>query len=623
MIMHLRRIALIAITLLVGVGVPAATSIAQTDTGVTIDATMGYEGAYRTGDWFPVVVDLVNTGADVSGELVWRSPDGSARFAAAVELPRGARQQVVVDVLVPEDEYLRNGRIELLVDDAVVAADEATLTQHEPTAPIVVVASSDQSLLRGVVWRPEVTSGVEVHHIVLEQLSPRVAALRGFDVLVIHGIDTSALDQAQRDVIADWVMLGGHLVISGDDPRALAGFADLSPVTITGVERGSLAPLAAVAPSSEALPDDATLSRVAIGPAGRAWTIAGDLVYSRTVGRGAVHVTRFDLALLRGWNGSARFWAQLVPLYDRSSLGTRERGDFAPPLLGGLALGELQLPGVGSIALFFMLYLIIVGPVNYLVLRRLDRLDWGWITIPVTIVVFVGVAYLVGIGARGTVSRLHTITVVETMQSGGRGLATTSLSIFSPTRTSYRMTLPAGALVVERRIESGSVAAARIIGSPTDTTVSEILVDIGGLRSFVVETTASSAPRIDSTLTRTGATQMAGTVQLLAGSALDGALLTSGGGEYGAVLGPLDTGTPVTVQCCTANPVTMITDEADTNLRIAAIIEALLAHQSSDDPDPAAVYLWGWNRRPTLDVAMSGATTQQHLTIYMIRLDDR
>jgi hypothetical protein len=626
MIVRFRRIALAAIAFLIGVGCPATASIAQSDTGVTIDATMGYEAAYRTGDWFPVVVELGNTGADLSGQLVWRGPDGSSRVATLVELPRGARQRIVVDVLVPESEYVRAGRIELVAGDAVVASAEVTLTQHEPTTPVMLVASSDQSLLRGIVWQPGVTGSAEVHHVVLEQLSPRAAALQGFDVLVIHGIDTGVLDQAQRDAIGDWVMLGGHLVISGGgDPRALSGFADLAPVVITGVGRGSLARLTAVAPGSAALPDDVALSQVTPAPQARAWPATGDLVYSRPVGRGAVHVTRFDLAQLRGWDGSAAFWSQLVPLADRDSLGVRERSDFTPPLVSGLALAELQLPGVGSVALFFLLYLIAVGPVNYLVLRRFDRLDWGWISVPLTILAFVGVAYLVGIGTRGTVARLYGITVVEAMQSGSRGLATTSLSIFSPTRTSYRMTLPAGALVAERRGELGATGYARIIGGPTDTTVSEVLVDLGGLRSFVVESTVPFAVRVDDTLTRTAADQLAGTLQLAGGPALDGALLTTGGGEYGGSLGPLDVGAPVAVQCCSTDPTDAIADDAVANLQIRAIISGLIARQAYDDADdPDAVYLWAWRSQPTLDVATAGgAVEQQHLTIYAIRLTDR
>ncbi|MBU6334486.1 MAG: hypothetical protein KGS47_08790 [Chloroflexi bacterium] len=616
------RIALVAITLLIGVVYPAASS-AQGDAGVTIDATMGYEAAYRTGDWFPVVVELGNAGADLSGQLVWRGPDGSSRVATLVELPRGARQQIVVDVFVPESEYVRVGRIELVVDDAVVAAAEVTLTQHEPTTPVMLVASSDQSLLRGIVWQPEVMSGVEVHHVVLEQLSPRVAALQGFDVLVVHGIDTSTLGQAQREALSDWVMLGGQLVISGGgDPRALAGFADLAPVTITGVERGSLARLAAVAPGSAALPDDVALSQVTPAPQARAWPAAGDLVYSRAVGRGAIHVTRFDLARLRGWDGNAAFWAQLVPLRDRGSLGALERGDFAPPLLNGLVLAELQLPGVGSIALFFLLYLIAIGPLHYLVLRRFDRLDWGWITVPLTILAFVGVAYLVGIGARGTVARIYGITVVEAMQSGSRGLATTSLSIFSPTRTSYRMALPAGALVAERRGGLDATGAARITGGPADTTVSEVLVDLGGLRSVVVESTVPFTLRIDSRLARAADDQLTGTLQLLAGPALDGALLTTGGGAYGALLGPLDAGTPVVVRRRVA-PADAIADDAVPNLQVRTIIRELIARQARDDTDPAAIYLWGWRSQPTLDVALSEVAVQQHLTIYAIRLDDR
>ena len=45
-------------------------------------------------------------------------------------------------------------------------------------------------------------------------------------------------------------------------------------------------------------------------------------------------------------------------------------------------LPVLALPSLNILAVLLGVYIVFVGPVNYLVLRRLKKLDWGWVTIP-------------------------------------------------------------------------------------------------------------------------------------------------------------------------------------------------------------------------------------------------
>ena len=51
-------------------------------------------------------------------------------------------------------------------------------------------------------------------------------------------------------------------------------------------------------------------------------------------------------------------------------------------------LPSLALPPIGGLLVLLFGYIVLVGPVNYLVLRRLDRREWAWFTVPALIVVF-------------------------------------------------------------------------------------------------------------------------------------------------------------------------------------------------------------------------------------------
>ena len=46
-------------------------------------------------------------------------------------------------------------------------------------------------------------------------------------------------------------------------------------------------------------------------------------------------------------------------------------------------LPSLALPPITGLLVLLLGYIILVGPVNYLILSRLDRREWAWITVPV------------------------------------------------------------------------------------------------------------------------------------------------------------------------------------------------------------------------------------------------
>ena len=60
-------------------------------------------------------------------------------------------------------------------------------------------------------------------------------------------------------------------------------------------------------------------------------------------------------------------------------------------------LPSLALPPIGGLLVLLFGYIVLIGPINYLVLRRLDRREWAWVTMPVLIVVFTVGAFGFGV----------------------------------------------------------------------------------------------------------------------------------------------------------------------------------------------------------------------------------
>ena len=65
-------------------------------------------------------------------------------------------------------------------------------------------------------------------------------------------------------------------------------------------------------------------------------------------------------------------------------------------------LASLALPPIGGLIAILGGYILLIGPLNYLVLKRLDRRELAWITMPVLIAVFAVSAYGFGTALRGT-----------------------------------------------------------------------------------------------------------------------------------------------------------------------------------------------------------------------------
>ena len=106
--------------------------------------------------------------------------------------------------------------------------------------------------------------------------------------------------------------------------------------------------------------------------------IAADMAF----GSGSVTLLGFDPATSWIAEGDAidvPLWRRLLP--PRSG-GTVALADDQT-IVGAVAnLPSLALPPIGALLVLLAGYIVLVGPVNYLVLRWLDRREWAWVTVP-------------------------------------------------------------------------------------------------------------------------------------------------------------------------------------------------------------------------------------------------
>ena len=102
-----------------------------------------------------------------------------------------------------------------------------------------------------------------------------------------------------------------------------------------------------------------------------------------------------------------------------------------------------QFPGVtlipfGWVAFFIFLYILLIGPGDYLFLKKvLKRMELTWITFPTIVVTVSVLAYYAAYAVKGNELRVNQVEIVDVDQTAGLVRGNTFLTLFSPQNRDY------------------------------------------------------------------------------------------------------------------------------------------------------------------------------------------
>ncbi len=237
-------------------------------------------------------------------------------------------------------------------------------------------------------------------------------------------------------------------------------------------------------------------------------------------------------------------WHRLMPQATGPVLNPLAITDDSQIVYALQNLPSIDLPPIEQLFILLIAYIALIGPINYLVLRRLDKREWAWVTIPALVIVFAFGSYGLGATLKGSDVIVNQITVVRAAQGTGRGIGQAYIGVYSPSRRSFDVRIPGGALLSN----PASQAQMGITETPLDVIFGQsnsrlrnFEVGFGVLRGFRAEAPADS-PEItsDLRLRRTASSQ--GTVTNESDSMLENvAVLFSGGTAVLPTLGPGET----------------------------------------------------------------------------------
>nr|MDQ3329001.1 hypothetical protein [Chloroflexota bacterium] len=198
------KIALVLTVLLLQTTLWIPRAGAQARVSITVDA--GHDGYYSTQVPTPIRVRLANEGESFRARVELTAPaqGGSILYFTEIDLPQNSEKLLT---LYPHyASFAPNAQVRVLNDKQVVARSEDKLTQVDGSARLFGLLASDTAPYAGLSSREQGAESV-IARLTTETLSERADAMGALDTLVVDGVDTGALSDAQRAALDGWVQL--------------------------------------------------------------------------------------------------------------------------------------------------------------------------------------------------------------------------------------------------------------------------------------------------------------------------------------------------------------------------------------------------------------------------------
>jgi hypothetical protein len=448
----------------------AASTAAQAATNpLSIVVKVGYSGFVKSQQWMPVTIDVTNKGQDVSGTIEVTTgnntngpPIGSVIYQAHVSVPSGATKHLKTYLV--EDQAPATVSARIVQNGHVLASADAQLGT---AATVLIGVLSDQSTaLDSFAAVHPGGIAASVAHLSLGDVSDSPILLRAFDLLAIDDFATDSLTSTQRGALTDYVQNGGSLLLGTGASwrKTLAGVSStILPMSVGGTATlnsvGAIDNLAGV-----------EIATGAVNPGSSAWLSEGPrpLLAEKFVGSGLVTIATFDWNQepVAGSTGADTLLRQVLVrtlfssaaaqgIYFNKGGGfgiggsgsTAERSNAVSQSLGSLP--SLDLPSLLVIGGLVLAYVLFVGPINYFVLRALNRRALAWVTVPLIAIVASAGAFGAGLFSKGRSVQTNQVSIVHLEPGWDHAYVESYTGLVTPTRGDYQVNVAGSTGLVE------------------------------------------------------------------------------------------------------------------------------------------------------------------------------
>ncbi|MFG0333427.1 MAG: hypothetical protein ACF8TS_08710 [Maioricimonas sp. JB049] len=452
---------------------------------LTVDnVTVGFSGICRVGEWTPIAVDVVGP-AGLSVTLQVTVPDADGNPAISTFGPAtldGHHARTIVGT-IKLGQLQSEARIEIVAEPTVLASRTVPISALPHSTRLWVIPDSvpgfvDAAASLNARRRPSDAPAVQILDVAdIGQLPVASYAWASLDLIVLRG--SSAIPQAHSDMLRRWVRDGGRMVLlvgSESEAYQASPLAEWVPVEVTGqLELRDLGMFRPLAPRSGTIRirNPVPAARLNL-PAGRilAPGTNGPLLARAPVGFGSCTVSAVDLhdGPLARWDGLIDL-SLLMAETNASNTAALAQSDSEIALTG---VSHLLTQVISTVDRFesvaarshwevigwLLLYLLLVGPIDYLLVHRLlGRPHWTWITLPCWVIAGAVGGTLLAQSSNAATIEARQLDVWDIDAASSQSRLRSWISIFSPETRRYEVAFAPGDAVGPN---SGSNDAGRI-----------------------------------------------------------------------------------------------------------------------------------------------------------------
>lgn len=428
---------------------------------IKLKVEAGFNSTYKINNTVPIKVEIENNLKNINGELQIEVETSQADFqnnvtiyAQNISLPVNSSKSVTLNV--PIVKYITKLTVNIVEGKTTVFTKKVDIAGGLNFEAILIGIMSDNydsvSYINDIKLQPGRSFTVKNVKLDEKVMPENSEVLKSFDVLIMNDFDSSKLNDAQYAAIKNWVMDGGMLLV-GTGPsysKTLSVFkkddfisgdiGELSEVTTKELHKvvdDKTSPAFKISALSMNIKDSTQPVKEGSFP----------LVHRINKGKGAAVVTAFDFGVnpIANWSQKTFFASKLignlVPDYYNSQYGIKGMPMGKDPYLVANVvrnLVDMPIPKGRTLAIIFFIYILLAAPINYFILKKLDKREWMWVSVPALAVIFGIVMFIFGFSTRVTEPIANVFTNV-TIDKNGNNYSNVYAGIFTPSKKDIKV----------------------------------------------------------------------------------------------------------------------------------------------------------------------------------------
>jgi len=487
----------------------------ERSSGPTFQVKAGFDSHYRDGNWVPVQITLQNDGPDFNGMLsliapppqfqLAGSPGTPSNYQVSVSLANGAQKQVTMYLPLYFD--VQSVTVKLFDSNGhIVGTQTASLIPLIPGDVFIGVLSDQSSGFSSLsaLSLPNQGGSIILDFLNANTIPAMAAAFKNFNIIVMDNFTTTNMTAIQLNALQNWTNQGGSLILVGGPEwqRTLSTLpAGLVPIQVYGSSTipagtvllppgGSMVAASGKHKIPAIVQSPVSISAATLKPDGNddkseviLASSATPLIVQKHQQQGTIIYLAYDPTIepILGWQGAGLLWNnlllrslgdQLLP-HSGISPGFGTSTQQVQTILANRMSGFLQSllpssipPPWRTLGILLLCYLLVLGPVRLLLVKRLKGRYWSWRIILSSIVIFSLLSYGLAYIEKGSSILSDSISIAQFSQNGASVHISTYMGVFVPAEGDYQVHIP-GNTLVQPSPDSFSMPTGSITGAQT------------------------------------------------------------------------------------------------------------------------------------------------------------